>query len=165
VSAIADIKTESQTRELAKVPKAKRESVIKMAEAKSKSAGRKLTAKDIKAAASPEPITTTVVEAKSVEIQLRELWAKATAAERESFQEWIKSRPTGEVAPSCEKEFDDDGEAVALYECGECDTRFTRDTSANDNHQCPYCNKFGSKVTDCGCPECNEGELVNETRL
>ncbi len=45
----------------------------------------------------------------------------------------------------------------------DCGTRFTQDTSANGNHQCPDCNKFGSKVSDCGCPECGEGEL--EQRL
>ena len=164
----------NQARELAKVPKAKRESVIKTAVAKSKSAGRKMTSKDIRTAASPEPeppepITKTSVvvpESKSVEILLRELWAKATAAERESFLTWIKLQPAEEDAPrfkcdSCEAEFDDDGEAVTLYECNDCGTRFTRETSANDNHSCPNCYKFGSKVTDCGCPECNEGELVN----
>jgi hypothetical protein len=55
VSAIADIKTESQAREIAKVPKEQREAVIKTAVAKSKLAGRELTAKDIKIAASPAP--------------------------------------------------------------------------------------------------------------
>jgi DNA-directed RNA polymerase subunit RPC12/RpoP len=161
----------NQARELAKVPKAKREAVIKKAVAKSKTAGHKLTAKDIKTAASPEPITAAVVVApvvasKSVEIQLRELWNKATATERENFLTWIKTQPAEEnparfKCDSCEAEFEDDGEAVALYECNDCGTRFTRETSANDNHSCPDCNKFGSKVTDCGCPECNEGELVN----
>jgi hypothetical protein len=59
----------------------------------------------------------------------------------------------------CGETFQDDFEALSLYECAECGTRFTRDTSANNNHQCPDCNKFAGKVSDCGCPECNEGEL------
>jgi ribosomal protein L37AE/L43A len=60
---------------------------------------------------------------------------------------------------SCGETFEDETEGVALYECGECGSTFTRETSANDNHQCPDCNKFGSKVSDVGCPSCNEGEL------
>lgn len=46
-----------------------------------------------------------------------------------------------------------------LYECGNCGTVFTRANSANDNHQCPDCNKFGSKLADFSCPEGNEDEL------
>lgn len=65
---------------------------------------------------------------------------------------------------SCGDTFSDDSEAVALYECGECGSVFTRETSNHGNHQCPDCNKFGSKLSDCGCPHCNEGELV-EHRL
>jgi hypothetical protein len=45
----------NQVRALAKVPEEKRNQVIKKALAKSKSAGRKLTAKDISAAAETEP--------------------------------------------------------------------------------------------------------------
>lgn len=182
VSAIAEKMNPAQVRELVKIPKEKRETVIKNAVAKSKSARRKMTAKDIKTAASPEPaeparaqsytpepITAVVVapEPKSIEIQLHELWNQATATERENFLTWIKNQPVEEnparfKCDSCEAEFDDDGEAVTLYECNDCGTRFTRETSANYNHSCPDCNKFGSKVTDCGCPECNEGELVNQ---
>lgn len=49
----------------------------------------------------------------------------------------------------------------ALYECGECGTIFNRDNSANNNHQCPQCNKFGSKLDAHSCPEC-EGAEVEE---
>jgi hypothetical protein len=168
LSPVGDIPSERVAREIAKVPKEKREAVIKTAVAKSKFAGRELTTKDIKAAASPElePIITIggAPEPKSIEIQLRELWNQATPTERENFLAWIKTQPAEEnparfKCDSCEEEFEDDGEAVTLYECNDCGTRFTRDTSANDNHSCPDCNKFGRKVTDCGCPECNEGEL------
>jgi hypothetical protein len=61
---------------------------------------------------------------------------------------------------NCGETFDDDSEAVTLYECGDCCERFTRDTSPNGNHQCPRCNKFGHRVSNCGCPICNEGELI-----
>jgi uncharacterized repeat protein (TIGR03803 family) len=42
----------------------------------------------------------------------------------------FKTQPTDEDAPrfkcdSCEAEFEDDGEAVTLYECNDCGTRFT----------------------------------------
>jgi hypothetical protein len=57
----------------------------------------------------------------------------------------------------CAETFQEDFEAVSLYECAEYGTRFTRDTSAHNNHQCPDCNKFAGKVSDFGCPECNEG--------
>lgn len=48
-----------------------------------------------------------------------------------------------------------------LYECSTCG-EFTRDESLNDNHQCPTCAKFGSKVAEYTCPDCNaeiSGEL------
>lgn len=54
----------------------------------------------------------------------------------------------------------DDG---PLYECSSCGEVFTRGTSANDNHQCPTCNKFGAKQAEQGCPECNAGELESVT--
>lgn len=66
---------------------------------------------------------------------------------------------TGFECNSCGETFADDSEAVSLYECAECGNTFTRETSANDNHQCPDCNKFGSKISDMGCPSCNDGEL------
>ena len=63
VSAIAEKFNPGQVRALIRVPKAEREAVIKTAVAKSRSAGRALTAKDIKIAASPEqePITAHVM--------------------------------------------------------------------------------------------------------
>jgi DNA-directed RNA polymerase subunit RPC12/RpoP len=95
---------------------------------------------------------------------LRRLWGNATPAERSSFLEWVKTAPVEDdedqfKCNSCEATFADDSEGVSLYECNDCGTRFTQDTSANGNHQCPDCNKFGSKVSDCGCPECGDGEL------
>ncbi|MGO8839069.1 MAG: hypothetical protein ACLQAH_07490 [Limisphaerales bacterium] len=57
LSPIGDIKTESQARELAKVPKDQREAVIKVAITTAKTAGKPITAKDIQIAASPAPGT------------------------------------------------------------------------------------------------------------
>lgn len=59
----------------------------------------------------------------------------------------------------CGANFDDDTDAVTLYECLDCGIQFSEETSANGRNQCPECNKFAAKVSDCGCPECNEGEL------
>lgn len=57
--------------------------------------------------------------------------------------------------PDCEKIFDQDEatENGPLYECGECGEVFTRANSANDNHQCPSCNKFASKLSEFSCPD------------
>lgn len=64
---------------------------------------------------------------------------------------------------SCDETFDSEDEAVSLYECGDCGNRFSQETSADGaGHRCPDCNKFGAKVSDMGCPSCNEGELQTE---
>jgi len=158
-----------QVRALARVSKDKRAAVLTTAMAKSKSTGRTLTAKAITAAAHPEIVTTAVVaiKVKSIECQLRELWEQATPAERDQFLEWIKPQPAETTPPpfrcdSCDNQFEDDDDGVSLYECDECGTKFTRETSLNNNHQCADCNKFGRKVSDHGCPDCNEGELINQ---
>ena len=179
----------NQARELAKVPAAKRQAVVKAATAKAKSAGRSVTARDITEAAQPAdtavvvaavppaPVSVMVEVApggeqpKSTSIgdQLQMLWGKATPAERSSFLTWAQAQPVDDGGQeedeeqfkcnSCDATFVDDSEGVSLYECNACGTRFTKDTSANGNHQCPDCSKFGSKVSDCGCPDCGDGEL------
>lgn len=182
----------NQARELAKVPAAKRQAVVKVATAKAKSAGRTVTARDITEAAQPAGTAVIVAadppatvgalvvvapspepggepETTSIGDQLQMLWSKATPAERSSFLKWAQSQPVADAdqeedevqfkCNSCEATFADDSEGVSLYECNDCGTRFTKDTSANDNHQCPDCSKFGSKVSDCGCPECGDGEM------
>ena len=46
------------------------------------------------------------------------------------------------------------------YECGSCGEQFLREDSySGDNHQCPSCMKFASKLVDIACPECISGEL------
>ncbi len=182
MSPVGDIPNERTARELARVPAVERAIVVKAATAKANSAGRKMTSKDISQAALPRPATVSAVlvepssEAESpqpdsseptspsTESMLRRLWGVATPVERSSFLEWVKTQPVEDddgqfKCNSCEATFADASEGVSLYECNDCGTRFTQDTSANGNHQCPDCNKFGSKVSDCGCPECGEGEL------
>lgn len=63
----------------------------------------------------------------------------------------------GYVCDDCEAIAEEEG--PALYECGDCGEVFNRNNSANDNHQCPQCNKFGSKKADASCMECEVGEL------
>ncbi len=47
-----------------------------------------------------------------------------------------------------------------LYECGDCGTKFTRNTSADgSSHRCPDCNRFSSRAADLSCGECEEGEV------
>jgi DNA-directed RNA polymerase subunit RPC12/RpoP len=54
----------------------------------------------------------------------------------------------------CEK-VGEDIEPEPLYECGSCGNEFSRSNSADGgSHRCPQCNKFGSKISDEGCPDC-----------
>ena len=72
---------------------------------------------------------------------------------------------SGWKCEACDHLFEDDSDLVSLYECPECSTIFTRETSfTGDGHQCPEDHKFSSKLSDKGCPECNEGEC-EETDL
>ena len=50
---------------------------------------------------------------------------------------------------------------VALYECGECGTKFNRENGlGRHGNMCPECrNKFGTKLADRHCAECGEGEV------
>ena len=214
LSPIGDIATESQARELAKVAKEKREAVLRAALLKAQLAGRKLSAKDIAAAANPQTSSGTAKPA-SVVKKLRDLFGKASADERTQFLGWVEmmdsemeramslepakpdesakpaepaeaaeaARPAQPAEPakptepaesaepaeptdeaqdqfecdSCGETFADDADAVIIYECGECGT-FTSDESSSN--QCPSCNKFAAKLYDCGCPSCSNGELV-----
>lgn len=165
VSTIVENFNPGQVRELAKVPKEQRKTVVTTAVMKAKSAGRKMTAKDISEASRQESEPVLIVaKTDSIEIQLRELWNKASITERDRFLAWVKiqtvQQPQGRLQCNCcDQDFEDDEDAVALYECADCGSTFTKETSASENHQCPDCNKFGRKLSDRGCPECNEGEL------
>jgi rubredoxin len=60
---------------------------------------------------------------------------------------------------SCDTVFSTIDDMVVLYECGNCGTVFTRDDSSDGcSNRCPDCNKFSSKKTDLGCPDCGQGE-------
>jgi len=60
--------------------------------------------------------------------------------------------------PDCAHIYEE-GEGITLYQCGTCDTTFSQNGSADGaSHRCPDCNKFASKLSDKGCPECEEAE-------
>ena len=118
----------NQARELAKIPKGKREMVIKDATTKAKSVGRKLTAKDYQMLHNrrPSPSQPSPYQ-DNPQIDLGHPMEKGLAAERGSFMAWIRTRPVEEnparfQCDSCEAEFPDDSEAVTLYECNGCGT-------------------------------------------
>jgi DNA-directed RNA polymerase subunit RPC12/RpoP len=48
-----------------------------------------------------------------------------------------------------------------LYECNECGLKYSQSNGMGKNgNVCPDCtNKFGSKVSDDTCTECQEGEI------
>jgi DNA-directed RNA polymerase subunit RPC12/RpoP len=57
----------------------------------------------------------------------------------------------------CEAVRDETG--GSLYECGNCGTVFTMESSADGgSNRCPQCGKFGAKLADDGCAECETGE-------
>ncbi len=75
-------------------------------------------------------------------------------------EDFWKRMTTHFKCDGCGTVFDDDTDAMSLYECGDCGTQFTRETSADGcSNRCPGCYKFGAKVSDRGCPECGDGEL------
>jgi uncharacterized C2H2 Zn-finger protein len=64
---------------------------------------------------------------------------------------------------NCDTLWADEPEYVVLYECGDCGEIFSRENSyTGDGHQCPSCHKFSAKLTDRGCPDCQEGEVEGE---
>ncbi|MHC1767932.1 MAG: DNA N-6-adenine-methyltransferase [Verrucomicrobiia bacterium] len=65
------------------------------------------------------------------------------------------------ICEACQSEFDTTDECQTLYECMGCGSMFTKESSADGcSHRCSGCNRFGSKVSDSGCPACNEGEVM-----
>jgi hypothetical protein len=95
LSPIGDIKTESQARELVKVPKEKREAVIKTAAAKAEAAGRKLTARDISDAAQPQSTATSI--APKPEPGIRHIFPAAAMKEKKKVQRWWYHNATPET--------------------------------------------------------------------
>lgn len=70
-----------------------------------------------------------------------------------------------EVCPGCDTV--NEGDKLALYECGDCGTTFTRDNSADgSSNRCPDCNKFaastGNSAGECGCDEALEPRFATE---
>ncbi|MDM7940114.1 MAG: hypothetical protein QUS07_07220 [Methanothrix sp.] len=70
--------------------------------------------------------------------------------------------------PECDTLFDiQDVEATdPVYECSSCGEVFTRSNSYDgDSHKCPQCGKFGSKVEDTCCPDCEAPINVPRERI
>lgn len=62
-----------------------------------------------------------------------------------------------ESCPECGA-LDPDHDTEAKYECPECGNEFRKSESyTGDNHQCPDCRKFSSRIEDAElCGECGE---------
>jgi hypothetical protein len=112
LSPAGDIPSERVARELVKVPKEQRETVLKSAVVKSKFAGRELTAKDIKIAASPAPAPEAGLNPKCIfpaamsdKKRAEDWWYSrgATPEKRGLFFGWILSLHKGVVVVNKEK--------------------------------------------------------------
>ena len=58
----------------------------------------------------------------------------------------------------CDEVTENVDELITLYECGNCGTIFSKEDSYDGcSHKCPDCGKFSSKLTEEGCPECQQG--------
>lgn len=63
----------------------------------------------------------------------------------------------------CEEQVEIGDVESPLYGCNDCGTTYTRDGSMDGaSNRCPDCNRFGTKLSEYGCPECNEGDLHEE---
>lgn len=58
----------------------------------------------------------------------------------------------------CEEIFEDNGDFQRLYECGECGSIFSYEDVGS--HRCEQCGKFAAKLTENGCPECQQSEVI-----
>jgi hypothetical protein len=73
------------------------------------------------------------------------------------------SKINGFKCNSCDTLWADEPEYVTLYECSDCGVVFSKENSlTGDGHQCPSCHKFSAKLSDVGCPDCQEGEVEEE---
>lgn len=73
-----------------------------------------------------------------------------------------KKKPTQVAAFRCEECHDlcledDINDDDALYECSSCGNTFNRESTENNDHRCPECNKFGARQEGRVCPNCSEG--------
>jgi hypothetical protein len=97
-----------------------------------------------------------------VDRQIRELQTKKSEL-HSKLDAAILLSPNAVTCSSegCLAVFENDSEAVTLYECADCGQTFTEDDSSDGcSNRCPSCNKFAAKLTDRGCPECSGGELI-----
>ena len=78
-------------------------------------------------------------------------------AEREQAEEEAVRATWPWQCEGCEEIFEDDADFQRLYECGECGGIFSYEDVGS--HRCEQCGKFAAKLTDRGCPECQQCEV------
>ena len=82
--------------------------------------------------------------------------AERRAAEAEA-QAAYDALPKELYCSTCETVVDPaDVDDEPWYYCENCGDEFNRDATANDNHQCPSCNKFASRSDTDHCAHCQE---------
>jgi hypothetical protein len=55
---------------------------------------------------------------------------------------------------------------VALYECGDCGTVFSpADSADGQSSRCPDCEQPAAKLTDRGCPDCEDANCREATGI
>lgn len=84
--------------------------------------------------------------------------AEVVQAKKEQEEEEAAKAAMPFICSECDEAFEDDADFVRLYECGECGNIFSYED--NYSHRCEQCNKFAAKLTDNGCPECNQAAIV-----
>lgn len=63
----------------------------------------------------------------------------------------------GYKCSGCNTVLEDVSDQTALYECPDCGSNFTRNNSSNGmSHNSPCCHRFGTKIADYGCDDCDQ---------
>lgn len=84
--------------------------------------------------------------------------AQKEEADREDAEEEARREAAPFQCQECDEVFEDESDFVRLYECNECGSIFSYENSGSN--RCEQCGKFASKLTDDGCPECEQGEVA-----
>lgn len=121
-----------------------------------------------------EPDPDDLIEAVALRVGSTWAWIRhddlqpVSDSDRELLQTEAKPEPAGKPTDDevwacgmCEEHIEVGDVDSPLYGCNDCGNSYTRDGSMDgSSNRCPDCNKFGSKLSDYGCPECGEGELM-----